>query len=50
MEYTMNNGFAELSATEMENTDGGVIGAVLIIGGAFVVGTGAGFGIGYLLG
>jgi len=44
MEYTMNNGFTELNAVEMAETDGGfaiTLGAAIAIG-CFVGGTGLG--------
>jgi len=45
MEYTMNNGFAELSATEMNDIDGGVPVVIIVAGvvvGCAVVGFAAG--------
>ena len=44
MEYTMNNGFSELNAVEMTETDGGFVlttGAIIAIG-CFVGGAGLG--------
>ncbi|WP_295069971.1 class IIb bacteriocin, lactobin A/cerein 7B family [Ruminococcus sp.] len=48
MEYTMNNGFAELNAVEMENIDGGII-PLIVYAGAFVGSLAVSYGLTYVL-
>ena len=46
MEYTMNNGFTELNAVEMAETDGGIVTGTMVLAGIRLVC--AGLASGYL--
>ena len=48
MEYTINNGFAELNAVEMENIDGGVL-PIIIYAAAFAGSVAVSYGLTYVL-